>query len=172
MIKFCALLLVLTCACVEHRWTHDVVVAPDFTGAPSWSDVALRRVVEEYDRVLAPFGVRVRMASPGEAGCIAVEWSELREEYEGYLGYTDFSWGLDGSLSSATIRMRPEGWAGDACAAGHDLETALLHEMGHAVGLPHSGERASVMFPDVPGCPVLRRALGEIDTAVLRDLYR
>ena len=51
----------------------------------------------------------------------------------------------------------------------YDLETVLLHEIGHAIGIAHSSERGSVMRPTVPRIP--RRGLTADDVMAVRVLY-
>lgn len=74
---------------------------------------------------------------------------------------------LDTALSEIYLNPAVD-WTLDG-ASGIDLETALLHEIGHALGLGHFGSPpASVMTPIYSG---LRRALLPIDHAALCLLY-
>lgn len=71
-------------------------------------------------------------------------------------------------------------WAGDiqlnsaynfrlgAAPGTYDLNTVMLHEVGHALGLDHSVSPDSVMFEDYLGP---RTGLSAQDIAALRDLY-
>lgn len=47
------------------------------------------------------------------------------------------------------------------------LQTVLLHEMLHALGIPHINDRSSIMFPSYQGV----RGLGELDILELQKRY-
>jgi hypothetical protein len=52
--------------------------------------------------------------------------------------------------------------------AAYDIATVMLHELGHSLGLPHSFNSASVMFPYYQG---VRRTLSSFDIDAIRHLY-
>jgi hypothetical protein len=71
---------------------------------------------------------------------------------------------LDTALSEVYLNPTVD-WTLPAGAGGTDLETVLLHELGHALGLGHFGSPPeSVMTPVYAG---VRRALFPIDHAAL-----
>jgi predicted Zn-dependent protease len=78
-----------------------------------------------------------------------------------------------GSMKHATIELNAAlRWAaGDgANPEALDLESVLLHELGHAIGLAHARDMQAVMRAGTkPG--VLRRALGEDDVAGVCAIY-
>lgn len=49
-----------------------------------------------------------------------------------------------------------------------DLESVVLHEIGHSIGLAHSAVPGSVMFPNYSG---MVRSLGAMDVATIKALY-
>lgn len=61
-----------------------------------------------------------------------------------------------------------ETWALNHGGANRDLETVALHEIGHLLGLAHSGVPGSVMFPTYSG---ERRVLTADDIAGVQALY-
>ena len=69
-----------------------------------------------------------------------------------------------GALREARIEVNV------AALAGVDLESLLLHEVGHALGLGHVRERMAVMFPGLPA-GVERRVLAADDAAGVCALY-
>ncbi len=56
-------------------------------------------------------------------------------------------------------------------ADGLDLETVLLHELGHAAGLAHSGQTSAVMRAGLKPGHVARRALDPDDVAGICATY-
>jgi Ca2+-binding RTX toxin-like protein len=99
--------------------------------------------------------INVHLAATSEIGGVA----------EGVLGVTTF--GREITLIA--------GWdwytGSDPAAIGagqYDFQTVATHELGHALGLGHSADVASVMFPYLaPGAA--RRALSAADLSVLHD---
>jgi len=63
-----------------------------------------------------------------------------------------------------------EGWITGADPAGYDLETVVLHELGHCLGFEHTPLVASVMYPSFRR-NWIRRELHVTDRDNLRALY-
>jgi hypothetical protein len=80
--------------------------------------------------------------------------------------YPDWPSQLRGDLHIDTA----EPWVIDPAAppAQRDLVTTAIHEVGHAIGVPHSNVPPSVMWPNYVGP---RRQLHESDVALVQRLY-
>jgi hypothetical protein len=90
-----------------------------------------------------------------------VGWLSLKDK--GVLAVTWFGT----SIAEADIAMNTNfSWATDG--ANFDVETVLLHENGHVVGLGHSAIDAAIMAPFYDG---VRRALHLDDIAGIESLY-
>lgn len=75
---------------------------------------------------------------------IVVRWIE-RFEFD-RAGQTDLTWDQLGRVRRATLSLALRTNAG-APLADNALLAVALHEVGHAIGLPHSADTADVMFP-------------------------
>ena len=58
------------------------------------------------------------------------------------------------------------------CENEYDLESALTHEMGHALGLAHSLETDATMFKTGARCETKKRDLSDDDKAGITTIYR
>jgi hypothetical protein len=81
------------------------------------------------------------------------------------LGVTWYSTGIDDEADTAlNTRFR---WT-TGSGSGYDVETVLLHEIGHTLGLDHSSVSAAVMYATYAG---VRRSLHEDDKRGVTYLY-
>ncbi len=78
-----------------------------------------------------------------------------------------------GELLDADIRVGPWGpWPSDEVARPFDLQSVLLHEFGHCIGLGHVPDSAlAVMSPSLAPGTRVRRQLTDDDIAGLLSLY-
>ncbi len=83
-----------------------------------------------------------------------------------------------GEISEGDVAVNPATqFSTDGTAGTYDLETTLTHEIGHLLGLEHSGLAGAMMQPrqtrngtfDLPA--IRRRVLAEDDRAGLRAIY-
>lgn len=75
---------------------------------------------------------------------IVVRWTERLDQDR--TGQTDLSWSSDGAVHGARIVLAVHNPDGSSLPEDA-LRTVTLHEVGHALGLPHSGDSNDVMFP-------------------------
>jgi len=80
-------------------------------------------------------------------------------------GQTDLTWDELGRIHHATIQLALEDSGGRPISTT-GLGAVALHEVGHALGLPHSAEAADLMFPTTR-----RPVMTDRDLATIRLLY-
>lgn len=119
-------------------------------------------------------------------GINAIEFSDAPElELSGAVSLTQMLTRRNGRIREADILVndRVFGFSVDGGDSGLDLETVLLHELGHLLGLDHSalgavepdgtlGEGTAVMFPVTRGPGEAARSLTLDDVAALAAIYR
>jgi hypothetical protein len=80
----------------------------------------------------------------------------------------------DGTALSFDVRVdtRDHEWALDADAETNDLQNALTHELGHALGFAHlSDDRQATMYPKAAPGETLKRDLEDGDIAAAQRVY-
>jgi hypothetical protein len=89
-----------------------------------------------------------------------------------YLPGTEALYGAGGTLTGDVHVNAAKTWVDDPFEADdgalYDLQTVLLHEVGHALGLGHSDIDGSVMFPSYEGG---KRSLTADDIAGIQHIY-
>lgn len=78
----------------------------------------------------------------------------------------------DGHLLAFDIQVNPTAaWSTDGDPAAYDLEAALTHEVGHALGIEHSPRPEATMFATQGPGEAWRRGLHPDDEAAAAFLY-
>jgi hypothetical protein len=59
----------------------------------------------------------------------------------------------------------------DGCSGEYDIDSIMVHEVGHVIGIGHSNVAGATMYPSVSSCNYGNRTLSSDDLAAKNDLY-
>jgi hypothetical protein len=110
-------------------------------------------------------GLRLEEARESDVPDIVVRFVTSVSD-SGEFGVTQLDWQAGGTASQASIRLALRPVADGPVIPAAALTRVAAHEFGHALGLPHSGNRGDLMFPSSPVSAPSRR-----DHATLMLLY-
>ena len=159
---------------VLYRWpvTHDSAirvfvepspVADDSAGA--YPALARATLAEWRD---AGFPVHYAFVTDSAGAGIAVRWRTRFAPAEGQrIGQTDTRHVHGAEIASARVTIALHDSAGRPLSPAR-VSLALRHELGHALGLNHTADSSSVMFP----VSATAMNITDADGATMRALYR
>jgi hypothetical protein len=133
---------------------------------PGWSDGILdemRSAMQAWDGNSA--SLRFREVPSPDSADIKVHWVAAIQD-SGRVGVTTLNWSPEGEVHGADITLALQDGEKHAPLPSALRRRVAAHELGHAIGLPHSGDRDDLMFPSSLVSSPSRR-----DQATLQLLY-
>lgn len=115
-------------------------------GPAGWLDEMTgeaRRAVDAWSSAGA--GLRLVETRDTAAALLTIRWVDTLGGERG--GYTDVSWDRSGRIRKAQIYLATRATVTGRPLSGESRREIALHEIGHALGLPHSSIATDVMYP-------------------------
>ena len=135
------------------RWNETTPVIRIRVPLPAGDRDAAREMQQAAMRGLRawdghPFAILVESRDRGTPADFTVEW--MNSPPQNQLGLTSTRWTQEGgraTLEVTSFRLAVANPSSGGLLVARQIELTAAHEMGHALGLPHSDEPRDVMFP-------------------------
>ena len=146
------------------RWTYPTKIKT-YIPANNKRTVMMKHAFQEWTRKTNNRVVFVYVTDPKNAQ-IEVKFVKVIPNADREIGLTKSRY-VGNAYSHADI------YIAENTVTGHQLSndnvyTVMLHEIGHAIGLPHSGNILSIMYPSEDDIQEIRA----IDLEMLSDIYK
>ncbi|MDX2194028.1 MAG: matrixin family metalloprotease [Gemmatimonadales bacterium] len=159
--------LIRTSDSIVRRWADgraSLTLALVPGGVKAWDPAYAALVREAAQRWNETgLGPAWRVVDDSARADVVVQWVDRFDFARA--GQTDLMWDNGGVVRRAYVTLALADQA-DHVLAREDLAAIALHELGHALGLPHSDAPSDIMFPSTSA-----GRLSERDRATLRLLY-
>ncbi|HLL24598.1 MAG TPA: matrixin family metalloprotease [Kofleriaceae bacterium] len=169
------------------HWDADVAFVPALDGGPVSAAVATEiaaRSIATWQAEM-PGPLVVTLGEPGvpmthaNDGVSTIRWAVSKTDPDlerGLLARTFTVYRTaDGVLRDADIVLDAASFSWTttgSCANQYDVESALTHELGHALGIAHAiGHPEATMFATGDACEITKRDLATDDMLALAELY-
>ena len=140
--------LLVSADSIIRRWGERVgrpitvtLMAPGLPGFAPWMITRVRDALRRWED--AGVGIRFQETADSAQAEIVIGWIDKFDLDR--TGQADVQSSLDGTIHLVQIRLALRRSSGPALSADELLMVAT-HEIGHALGLPHSGDAQDVMF--------------------------
>ncbi len=163
---------------VQSLGSEDVTDSSD--------EIALRNAIEEWNNTTNTTAQLVENTTPAEQA--RTDWASDSVHLmtfdennssgyfpagSGIVAITPLEFFVSGAITDADILFNGKdfGFTTDGTAGRFDIQDVAAHELGHLLGLDHSGVAGATMYPYVDPTVILHRSLGMDDIHGLRDMY-
>ncbi len=150
------------------------------------AEIALQNAIDAWNRVDGSEARLVENTSPAQKG--RTDWSSSSVHLmmfdetnssgyfpngSGTVALTPIWFYGNGTISDADVLFNGKGFnfTTQGGFGGFDIQDVATHELGHLLGLDHSGVVGSSMYPYVDPSVILHRSLSTDDEHGMRDMY-
>lgn len=146
------------------RWTYPTKIKT-YIPVNNKRTVMMKHAFQEWTRKTNNKVVFVYVSDPKNAQ-IEVKFVKVIPNADREIGLTKSRF-IGNAYSHADIYIAENTVSGRQLS-NDNVYTVMLHEIGHAIGLPHSGNILSIMYPSEDD----RQEIRAIDLEMLSDIYK